>query len=74
MQTNEYKTGTVKWYDGTNKGFGFIVPDEGGKDVFLHSKALLRSNIQSVKEGDRLRYKTEQSDKGFKATDIEVVR
>ena len=51
-------TGTVKWFN-TQKGYGFIQPDQGGKDVFVHVSALERSGIGNVSEGQRVSFDTE---------------
>ena len=48
-------TGTVKWFNGV-KGFGFITPDEGGKDAFVHISAIERSGIGNLNEGQRVTY------------------
>ncbi|OJT98077.1 cold-shock protein [Metarhizobium album] len=48
-------TGTVKWFNST-KGFGFIQPDNGGTDVFVHISAVERSGIRNLIEGQKLRY------------------
>jgi cold shock protein len=48
-------TGTVKFYNG-NKGYGFIAPDDGGKDVFVHATALERAGIQSLREGQKVSF------------------
>ena len=47
--------GTVKWFN-KDKGYGFITPDEGGKDVFVHITAVLAAGIQSLNEGDRVSF------------------
>ena len=47
--------GTVKWFNAT-KGYGFIQPDDGSKDVFLHISDVQRSGIQEPREGDKLEY------------------
>ncbi|HSS64952.1 MAG TPA: cold-shock protein [Gammaproteobacteria bacterium] len=48
-------TGTVKWFN-PSKGYGFIQPEDGGKDVFVHISALERAGIKTVKEGQRLEF------------------
>lgn len=48
-------TGTVKWFNAT-KGFGFIQPDDGGADVFVHISAVERSTLGSLNEGQKLRF------------------
>jgi CspA family cold shock protein len=49
------QTGTVKWYNET-KGYGFIQPDAGGKDVFVHATALERAGMRTLAEGQKIRY------------------
>ena len=51
-------TGTVKWFNG-QKGFGFIQPDDGGKDVFVHISAVERAGIQTLAEGQKISYELE---------------
>ena len=51
-------TGTVKWFN-TQKGYGFIQPDQGGKDVFVHISAVERSGIGNVSEGQKVSFDTE---------------
>jgi CspA family cold shock protein len=48
-------TGTVKWFN-TTKGFGFIQPDEGGNDVFVHISAVQRSGMETLTEGQKINY------------------
>ena len=55
--------GTVKFFNGA-KGFGFIQPDEGGKDVFVHASALEAAGIRSLNEGDRVSFELEDDRKG----------
>ena len=52
-------TGTVKWFYGT-KGFGFIQPDNGGQDVFVHVSAVERSGMRSLVEGQKIGYEMEE--------------
>ena len=54
-------TGTVKWFNAT-KGYGFIAPDNGGKDVFVHISAVERSGLQGLNENDKVEYE-EQTDR-----------
>ena len=51
--------GTVKWFNG-QKGFGFIQPDDGGADVFVHISAVERSSLGSLHEGQKLSYELER--------------
>ena len=48
-------TGTVKWFNST-KGYGFIAPDDGGKDVFVHISAVERAGLRSLNEGQKVSY------------------
>ena len=51
--------GTVKWFN-AQKGFGFIQPDNGGQDVFVHISAVERSGLNGLKEGDKVSFELEQ--------------
>ena len=65
-------TGKVKWFD-AKKGFGFITPDEGDKDAFLHVSALQAANVQSVSDGQAVSYElTEQRGKQA-ASEITII-
>ena len=65
-------TGKVKWFD-AKEGFGFITPDDGGKDAFLHVSALQTANIQSVSDGQAVSYElTEQRGK-MAASEIALI-
>ena len=65
-------TGKLKWFD-PKKGFGFITPDDGGKDAFLHVSALQAANIQSVNDGQAVSYElTEQRGKEA-ASEIAII-
>lgn len=50
-------TGTVKWFNAT-KGYGFIEPEDGGKDVFVHISAVERAGMQSLREGQKVEFET----------------
>ena len=58
-------TGTVKWFNAT-KGYGFIAPDDGGKDVFVHISAVERSGLGELVEGQKLSYDMERDRKSGK--------
>jgi cold shock protein len=60
--------GTVKFFN-NSKGFGFITPDEGNKDVFVHVNGL----IDEINEGDKVSYDVEEGPKGLNATNVKVV-
>jgi CspA family cold shock protein len=66
------RTGTVKFFN-QSKGFGFITPDQGGKDVFVHVTAVERSGIGPLDEGMRVSFDTEpdKSGKGPKAVNLQ---
>ena len=55
-------TGTVKWFN-PNKGFGFIEPEDGGKDVFVHISAVEKAGLRSLNENDKIEYEV-QSERG----------
>ncbi len=63
-------TGTVKFFH-TIRGFGFISPDDGGKDIFVHSSAVERSNLRYIAEGDRLSFEIQQEGRGPKAVNLQ---
>ena len=56
-------TGTVKWFN-TTKGYGFIAPDDGGKDAFVHITAVQRAGLQSLAEGQRVEYELQVGQNG----------
>ena len=60
--------GTVKFFN-NSKGFGFITPEDGGKDVFVHANGL----VDEINEGDKVSYDVEEGPKGLNATNVKVV-
>jgi CspA family cold shock protein len=62
-------TGTVKWFS-DEKGFGFITPDEGSKDLFVHHSSIQADGYRSLAEGAKVEYESEQGDKGPKAINV----
>ena len=62
-------TGTVKWFS-DDKGFGFITPDEGGRDLFVHFSGITGDGYRSLAEGTKVSYDEEQGDKGPKAVNV----
>lgn len=66
------ETGTVKWFN-EGKGFGFIAPDSGGKDLFAHFKEIQGSGFKTLIEAQRVEFEVTQGQKGPQATNITVV-
>jgi cold shock protein len=63
-------TGTVKWFS-DDKGFGFITPDEGDKDLFVHHSGIIGDGRRTLVEGAKVSYEEEQGDKGPKAVNVQ---
>jgi cold shock protein len=64
--------GTVKWFNDA-KGFGFITPSDGGKDVFVHFSALTGDGFKTLAEGAQVEFEVAQGDKGPQAQNVRVV-
>ena len=64
-------TGTVKWFS-DEKGYGFITPDDGSKDVFVHHSAIVAEGHRTLAEGAKVTYESEEGDKGPKATTVQA--
>jgi cold shock protein len=62
-------TGTVKWFN-PDKGFGFITPEDGGKDLFVHHTGIESDGYRSLDEGAKVEFETEAGDKGPKAVRV----
>ena len=65
-------TGVVKWFS-DEKGFGFITPDEGGQDAFVHFSAIQGDGFRTLAEGARVEYDLEEGQKGPQATNVRVI-
>ncbi|MDX1511604.1 MAG: cold-shock protein [Nitriliruptorales bacterium] len=61
--------GTVKWFN-DEKGFGFIVPDGGGQDVFVHYSAIQGDGFRTLDEGQKVSFEVTQGDKGPQASNV----
>jgi len=64
--------GTVKWFN-DSKGFGFISPASGAKDVFVHHSAIISNGFRSLAEGDKVEFTVEQGPKGPSATNVQKI-
>ncbi len=62
-------TGTVKWFN-DSKGFGFIAPEDGGDDLFVHFSAIQGSGFKTLTEGQRVSYEVQQGPKGPAAANV----
>jgi len=65
-------TGKVKWFN-SKKGFGFIIPDNGGKDLFVHFTAIQSSGYKTLKEGQKVEFEIMETNKGDKAVNVKVI-
>ena len=62
-------TGTVKWFNDA-KGYGFIAPDDGGKDLFVHFSSITGAGFKTLVEGAKVTYEAREGQKGPEATDV----
>lgn len=65
--------GTVKWFN-DQKGFGFITPDNGGEDLFVHHTEILGTGFKSLAEGAKVEFETERGQKGLKAVRVSAIQ
>jgi len=65
-------TGTVKWFS-NDKGYGFITPDDGGQDLFVHHTEIAGSGFKTLAEGAKVEFEVTQGPKGPQATDVQVI-
>jgi CspA family cold shock protein len=65
-------TGTVKWFS-DDKGYGFITPDEGGKDLFVHHSGIAGDGFRSLTEGAKVSFDAQAGDKGPQAVNVQPV-
>ena len=64
--------GTVKWFN-SDKGYGFITPDDGSEDLFVHHTAIIGSGFKSLEEGEKVTYEVTQGRKGMQAENVSKV-
>jgi len=65
-------SGTVKWFN-DDKGYGFITPDDGSKDLFVHHSNIQMGGFKSLKDGQRVEYEPAQGKKGPEATNVSAL-
>ncbi|MDF2152944.1 cold-shock protein [Vibrio sp. CAU 1672] len=65
-------TGSVKWFNET-KGFGFISPENGGEDLFVHFQSIVSTGFKTLSEGQKVTYVVEQGKKGLQAAQVTVM-
>jgi len=64
--------GTVKWFN-EQKGYGFITPDDGGEDCFVHFSAIKSDGFKTLQEGDKVEFEIAEGEKGAKAANVSKI-
>ena len=64
-----FRSGVVKWFS-NQKGYGFITPDNGGKDVFVHHSAIIGEGYKTLAEGQKVKFQISQTEKGDAASNV----
>jgi CspA family cold shock protein len=72
LKEKQLSQGTVKWFN-AEKGFGFIAPDDGSADVFVHYSAITSSGYRSLEENQRVEFTTTQGPKGLQAEQVSAI-
>jgi cold shock protein len=70
--SRDMPSGTVKWFN-EEKGYGFITPDDGGKDLFVHHSNIDMAGFRRLKEGQKVQYEATQGKKGPEATKVTLI-
>ncbi|MFO1474499.1 MAG: cold-shock protein [Lysobacterales bacterium] len=68
---SDRQTGSVKWFNDA-KGFGFITPENGGADLFVHFRSIQGSGFKSLQEGQKVSFKVAQGQKGLQAEEVQA--
>ncbi len=71
-EDNKEMSGVVKWFNG-KKGYGFVSPDDGSKDVFVHASAVRDAGLRYLNENDKISFTTETTDKGPSAVNLKKI-
>ena len=71
--SSEKQSGIVKWFD-NRKGFGFIKPDAGAEDVFVHFGDILGDGYKTLEEGQKVKFSVVKRDRGLSATEVSVLK